>query len=564
MTDSFSRIAPFVVLTASLILMLASATRAAAADVSGAEAAAQSQRLETGRRMYREGILPSGEMMRATVGGDISVTGEQVVCGACHRRSGMGASEAQEVAPAVTGDLLYAPLRLPTSKPPEAPLIRPAYTDETLKRAIRDGIDANGKAFGPFMPRYPLSDEELDILIAYLKSLSASPAPGVTAQDIHFATIVADSAPPASRKALLDVMQAFFEQKNAETRHESKRAAHAPWHKAWVFSPYRKWVLHVWELHGPRETWPEQLEAYYREQPVFAVLSGVAPGSWEPMHAFCEGEQIPCLFPTTDLPVIDEEAFYTLYLSQGVTLEAEALVQHLADEDRLGKPLVQVFDAADPRGGVAADALRRAVTERGGQVTDFAVEAKVAPGDSFWQAALEAARETVLVLWLPGSECAPVWDRSAAGGQPAQIYLSQTLYASEPAEVPATLRERVYLTYPYELPSRLPRLLARSTGWMRVKKIYAPDQQQVQANAYFAMKMAGGALANIRGFFNRDYFLESIEHMVDTASYTSVYPHVSLAPNQRFVSKGCYIAQLSEDGSGEPVAVSGWLIPGLK
>ncbi|MDH3281145.1 MAG: hypothetical protein OEQ18_08445 [Gammaproteobacteria bacterium] len=43
----------------------------------------------------------------------------------------------------------------------------------------------------------------------------------------------------------------------------------------------------------------------------------------------------------------------------------------------------------------------------------------------------------------------------------------------------------------------------------------------------------------IRGFCNREYFLERIEHTVDNACYTSVYPHVSLAPEQRFVFKGC-------------------------
>ena len=58
----------------------------------------------------------------------------------------------------------------------------------------------------------------------------------------------------------------------------------------------------------------------------------------------------------------------------------------------------------------------------------------------------------------------------------------------------------------------------------------------------------------------RKILLEGIEHMVDNANYTSVYPRMSLAPEQRFVSKGCYIARLSEDGS--LVAVTDWLIPG--
>jgi hypothetical protein len=48
--------------------------------------------------------------------------------------------------------------------------------------------------------------------------------------------------------------------------------------------------------------------------------------------------------------------------------------------------------------------------------------------------------------------------------------------------------------------------------------------------------------------------------MVDNATYTSVYPRISLAPDQRFVSKGAYIARFSEDGG--LVAATDWLIPG--
>ena len=78
--------------------------------------------------------------------------------------------------------------------------------------------------------------------------------------------------------------------------------------------------MHVWELQGDSDTWGEQLATLYREQPVFAVLSGIGEGSWQPVHAFCESEHLPCLFPTTDLPVIAEKDFYPIYLSKGMTL----------------------------------------------------------------------------------------------------------------------------------------------------------------------------------------------------------------------------------------------------
>ena len=78
------------------------------------------------------------------------------------------------------------------------------------------------------------------------------------------------------------------------------------------------------------------------------------------------------------------------------------------------------------------------------------------------------------------------------------------------------------------------------------------------------MKMAGEGLKHIRGFFNREYFIERIEHMIDNANYTSVYPRISLAPNQRFVAKGFYIAQLGNGDKARLQAVTEWLIPGME
>ncbi len=530
-----------------------------------AEAAPDPQSIALGKKMYMEGVLPSGEIITAIIQEDIKLTGEQVVCGACHRRSGMGSSEGQDVVPAVTGDILYKPLRLPTIKPPLPPALRPAYTDETLKRAIRDGIAADGEPFSPLMPRYPLSDAELDSMVAFLKTLNTDPDPGVTEKQIHFATVIADSVEPEQRKALLDVLNTFVDQKNVETRNESQRAEHAPWHKHWTFSPYRKWKLHVWELQGPQAFWPEQLEAHYNEQPVFALLSGLVPGSWQPVHEFCEGFEIPCLFPITDLPVIDEQDFYNVYFSKGMTVEGEVIAQNLTDDGLLDTRVVQVYRAGDARATVAAAALEGALEARGGQVEDFQLTDLDAESvNDFWSSVIDQGRDAVMVLWLSEADTRTFWQRSGADAAPTRIYLSTTLYGSDLDRIPDSAREQLRFVHPYEMPDKLNRLLMRSTGWLRSRRIYAPGEKQVQADAYFALKTAGGALKGIQGYFDREFFLEGIEHMVDNANYTSVYPRISLAPNQRFVSKGGYIAQLEGVEKARLRAVSEWLIPGAR
>ena len=92
------------------------------------------------------------------------------------------------------------------------------------------------------------------------------------------------------------------------------------------------------------------------------------------------------------------------------------------------------------------------------------------------------------------------------------------------------------------------------------ENVLTPSPGYPLYTAVTAKLMAEG-VKSIRGFFVREYLLERFEHMVDNATFTSVYPRVSLAPNQRFASKGCYIVAL---GAGDPRPLepaSRWIVP---
>src|SRR6266498_4314797 len=63
--------------------------------------------LRLGEKMYREGILPSGEPMQAMVQGDIPVEGNKFTCANCHQRSGFGSSEGTVRTVPIDGTRLY-------------------------------------------------------------------------------------------------------------------------------------------------------------------------------------------------------------------------------------------------------------------------------------------------------------------------------------------------------------------------------------------------------------------------------------------------------------------------
>jgi len=102
---------------------------------------------DLGRRIYREGLLPSGKPVRAIVQGDIAVAGTQLTCANCHRRSGFGSSEGVAFVPPIAGSFLFGSRELRRRdlfrklfqevQPKRFrarvrdPRVRPAYTDET-------------------------------------------------------------------------------------------------------------------------------------------------------------------------------------------------------------------------------------------------------------------------------------------------------------------------------------------------------------------------------------------------------------------------------------------------
>jgi hypothetical protein len=261
-----------------------------------------------GMRIYRKGILPGDRLAPATRAGSVLAPG-QVACANCHQRSGLGAREGQQTIPPVVGAALYAP----------RPGGRSAYTDGTLAAAIRDGVDPDGRELSSLMPRYAMAPDELSQLIDYLKQLAARPSPGVSGGTVHLATVVTDDVPAARRQAMVDVMERYLRDLNDAA--DARPAADRPLH----------WKLHLWTLGGTAQGRRAQLQSYFAQQPVFALVGGLTTDTWLPVHEFCQVQMVPCLFPNTRLPVSGAPAYYALYFDRGSVLKAQLLARYFAD-----------------------------------------------------------------------------------------------------------------------------------------------------------------------------------------------------------------------------------------
>ena len=107
MTMAEGRLLSLRLLLAALCVPLLLLTGAFGAEVK--PALSPEEKLRLGEMMYRQGVLPSGEPMKAFVSGDVPVEGTSFTCVSCHLRSGLGSIEGAVVTTPTNGRLLYQP-----------------------------------------------------------------------------------------------------------------------------------------------------------------------------------------------------------------------------------------------------------------------------------------------------------------------------------------------------------------------------------------------------------------------------------------------------------------------
>lgn len=523
-----------------------------------------------GERIYREGILPDGGQLRGLAAGDVPLRAANAACETCHRRSGYGLADSEIVVPPITGPVLFSPrdpsradqlsalyqeVHAPRSWADQRiPRIRPAYTAQALKTALRDGVDPSGRPLSPAMPRYALDDAAANALVEYLSTLGAGAPPGIGPDTIRFATVIAGDVDPDRQSAMLDVMNAFIAEHNRETERELARPGFSPLYKSEFRGARRAWALDVWRLSGAASGWPQQLKRLYAARPVFALLGGLAEGEWQPMDIFCRAEDIPCLFPNTDMPPTGEATNATLYLAKGLPGEATALADWLVAQKQIGR-IVQV-SRAQTTGAHAAEIFETAVAARGSSV---AVSKTLGPDEAVsrvgWKDMLREQRASAVVVWFGPAD--PAWSMLTEAAD-LPLYGSGSLLLDTVSQPVVGLPAGLRVVSPYALPWEVVPQIYRARAWLKSRHV-RHGSEPLQLNTYFTMTVAEHAIVRMVDHFSRDYLIELVEHETENALNPGTYPHLSLGPHQRFASKGVYLVEVGP--GGELRQLSPWIIP---
>ncbi|MGZ2745465.1 cytochrome C [Burkholderia stagnalis] len=533
---------------------------ASVGDAAGGTATERVAPADAGQAIFQRGILGSGEPLEAVHPDGVRLHGAAAACINCHRRSGLGAKEGNSTIPPITWRYLVHP-REQTAEDLDIPYIpgmrtdREPYTAALLARAVRDGIDSEGKPLGSLMPRYALGDADLAALTGYLQRLDRRKPSGVADTVLHFATIITPDADPVKRAGMLDVLQHYFADKNAFPFGATPPLRST---RKMMFMVNRRWELHVWALKGPPDTWREQLRQDLARQPVLAVVSGLGGRNWAPVHDFCEEEAVPCLFPNVEVPVETDHDFYSVYFSRGVLLESDLIAKRILDEagarpaQHAVKTIRQVYRAGD-NGERGAQALAAALKGRGFAVSNHAL----APGDSVAHALRRMPRDDVLVLWLRPPDIAALDPVPPASDT---VFMSGLLGGLDDTPLPARWRGVTRVAYPFDLPEGRRVRVDYAFGWFSIRRIpmVAP---QVQADTYLACGLLAETLSHLVDAFVREYLVERIQDMLERRILTGYYPRLTLAPGQRFASKGGYIVRFAGPDRMKLSADGGWIVP---
>jgi Cytochrome c len=514
--------------------------------------------VEAGRRLYVDGVLANGLPLEGRLPGGVLLQARSAACVNCHRPSGLGGAEGSTWVPPVAGPELFGD-RVQTDSPARlAPgLARTAtvrdravpYTAPGLDLALREGRTPQGLTLAAPMPRYALSAQDLQALEAYLRQLSAAPSPGAGPGTLHFATVIAPGVDALSRQGMVDVLQACFRE-----RHPAGRAG------------VPAWMLHVWDLVGEPALWDEQLRRRLANEPVFALIGGLGAVDWSPVHAFCEREAVPCLFPQVPLPGAVEPGRYSFYFSSGVLLEAQLLAKAVLSLPAAAVPRRVVQLHAVPVGAAGAGALQQAMADAGGPVVQSRRWTGAADDATGLNEALaDVGSDDALVLWLPPE----AWVSLARHRPAPPSGLNRLLASGQMADLdragPASAWQRAAVfSYLLDPPGRRELRMQRNLRpWLAGKPV-APADERVLGNALTACNLLTESVARLQGRLVRDRLVEVLEaypSAMGNAPAPQAYPRFELGPGQRFSARGGYLVRLTDESPPRLEPVMEWTVP---
>jgi ABC-type branched-subunit amino acid transport system substrate-binding protein len=494
-----------------------------------------------GKLIYTKGQSESNRVIWASFSSSEAPSSATILpCMQCHGENGRGIGI---VSPAVNWTVLSDPDGHEHLKRAHRP-----FDEASLIRAITKGVDPDGNDFEVTMPKYTMADEDMADLIAYLKVIDFEEDAALAGGVIRVGTVLPVDGPHSD---LGDVMRSTIESVFAEVN--AAGGVHG-----------RKLELVVGGWGGTQDPQIWAAHDLLAKEPVIAMVSPYVPNYDAELETLATDKELPVVGPYTVLTParVDEdgnqrENFFTFYLTAGLELQAEALVQAaVANVTPADTNLVVVYPRVQHFGRLAETAQQRASALGFASATDFVY----ALGSFDAQAAKSQLqiREAGVVLFLGSAQELVQFGSAAAATDWTPLMLAPGLLAeSNVFEIPLVFGRRVLLAYA-SLPTDYSPKGAAEFESLHEKYGFDYGYSIAQINAFTAAKVLIAGLERAGRNLSGETLRTGLESLDDF--HPGLMPSVSYDAFRRTGSVGVHIVpvDLATGRFSEPVR---WVVP---
>jgi len=485
-----------------------------------------------GRAIYLRGEPTSKKPLTAMVG-DLEVPASTINCAGCHGRRGEGKTEGGVTA----GNLTWTNLTKSYGHTHPNGRKHGAFNESSFTTAVVRGVDPAGNELAVAMPRYRMSIEDMNDLIAYIKRLEFDRDPGLSSESIDVGVpLPTNTALAGLGQAVRQVISAYFEDLNA---------------RGGIYN--RKIKPHFTESSADMATSLRNLNS---QSQIFAFIGGVSAGADKEIAALARDEEIPFIGPATLLPQVEHPPNrYVFYLLPGVTEQAAALVNFADQQLGVKKQRAAVlFPTAELPSAAAEAAMVRAKEAGWTNIVKMPYSATAFDANKIAQ---QLKTEGTAAVFIFGGNDVDSFLRAAGALEWTPYVLSLGALTSRdlPANVPASFTKKVFLAFP-TVPTDV---TAEGLGEYRAlaEKYKLPAQHTAaQLAALAAAKTFVEALKRAGADLSREQLVTALEGLYEYD--TGLTPKLVFGPNRHVGAAGAYVITINSE-TKEFVSASGWV-----
>ncbi|HJP95613.1 MAG TPA: ABC transporter substrate-binding protein [Pyrinomonadaceae bacterium] len=487
-----------------------------------------------GRAIYLRG-QSSGKGEITAVVGELEVPATSVNCAGCHGRRGEGKTEGGVTA----GNLTWANLTKPYGHKHSTGRNHGPFNESSFATAVVRGVDPSGNNLMVAMPRYRMSIEDMNDLLAYIKRMEFDRDPGVTSDSIDVGIPLPTSAALATTgDAIRQVTSAYFDDLNAG---------------GGIYN--RKVKLHFTESGATDLS--ASLRSLTTQNEIFAFIGGISAGADKQINALAREQEIPFIGPATLLPQIDQPPNrYVFYLLPGVNEQAVALV-NFADQQLDLKKLrsAVVFPNTELSSAAAEATLTRAKEVGWSNVVKMPYTATNFDANTLAQQ-LKTDGTVAVFIFGSGNDVETFLRAANALNWNPYIFSLGILASKDlPNSLPFSFTKKVFLTFP-TVPGDVTADGLAEYRRLADKYKLPPQHTTAQLAALAAAKTFVEGLKRVGADLSREQLVSALESLYDYD--TGLTPKLIFGPNKRVGAAGAYVITINSDTKNfEPVG--GWI-----